>query len=77
MTLDDLRAARPSLGFALYAYTPGGDVTLEIHDGGEVFTFAAPTEGEAIASAFPPCSCVPPVIAPEASGGTHEPSVFD
>lgn len=53
MTLDELRAARPALGFALYAYTPGGIVTLEVHSKGEVFEFRGETEAEAIAKAFP------------------------
>lgn len=52
--LDDLRALHPHLGFALYAYEPGGPVTLEIHDGGHVFQFRAPTEAAVLATAFPP-----------------------
>lgn len=54
MTLDDLRAARPGLGFALYAMEPGGGVTLEVHDGERLFTFKGSTEEAAIAVAFPP-----------------------
>lgn len=87
MTLDELRAARPALGFAVYAYTPGGGVTLEVHDAGDVYEFSAPTEAEAIAKAFPPGSCVPPgegslppvqaTALPQAVSGTQEPSVFD
>ena len=53
MTLDDLRTAHPKLGFALYAYTPGGAVTLEVHDAGEVYSFVAPSEADVIAKAFP------------------------
>lgn len=53
MTLDELRAARPALGFAVYAYTPGGGVTLEVHDAGDIYEFSASTEAEAIAKAFP------------------------
>jgi hypothetical protein len=54
MTLDELRVEHPELGFALYAYSPGEDVILEVHtpDGG-VFSFTGPTEAEAIAAAFP------------------------
>lgn len=52
-TLDDLRAAYPQIGFALYAYTPGGPVTLEVHAAEGVFTFRGATEAEAIAEAFP------------------------
>jgi hypothetical protein len=54
MTLDDLRARMPHLGFALYAYTPGGPVTLEILENGlPSGTITAPTEAEAIAKLFP------------------------
>lgn len=52
-TLDDLRAKYPHLGFAIYAYEPGGDVTLECHTpSGEVFTFTGPTADAAIQSGF-------------------------
>lgn len=52
--LDDLRAALPDCGFALYAYEPGGPVTLEvITPDGETFTFAGPTAAAAIARALP------------------------
>lgn len=53
MTLDDLRAAFPDLGFALYGYDPRGPVTLEVFASEGVFKFVAPTEAEAIAAAFP------------------------
>ena len=53
-SLDAARRLNPDLGFALYAYEPGGAVTLEIHDpAGEVFTFTAETEEAAFAVAFP------------------------
>lgn len=53
-TLDDVRAAYPHLGVALYAYTPGGAVTLECHaPNGRTFKFTGPTEAAAIKSAFP------------------------
>ena len=52
--LDELRAALPHLGFALYALEPGEPVTFEIHDGDEVYSFRGATEREAIAKAFPP-----------------------
>jgi len=51
--LDEARRLHPSLGFALYAYTPGGAVTLEVHDGGEVFSWTAVTEARAWEVAFP------------------------
>lgn len=53
-SLDDLRAARPDLSFALFAMTPGADVTLEIYHDGQVYTFKGPTEADAILAAFPP-----------------------
>lgn len=54
-SLDEARRLNPDLGFALYAYEPGGAVTLEIHDpAGEVFTFTAESEEAAFAVAFPP-----------------------
>ena len=60
MTLDDLRAAHPDLGFALYAYDPRGPVTLEVHAAEGVFTFIGSTEAEAIAAAFPQATEEPP-----------------
>ena len=79
MTLDALRTAHPKLGFALYAYMPGGAVTLEVHDAGEVYSFIAPTEVAVIDKAFPwlGVSQTPlgagsaPALRP-----THEPSGF-
>lgn len=69
-SLDDLRVRFPHLGFAVYAYTPGEAVTLEIHtaDGG-IFAFTGPTFAAASAAAFPPLE--PP---PEPSAA---PDVFD
>jgi hypothetical protein len=63
-SLDDLRTAHPLLGFALYAYEPGGPVTLEIHapDGG-VYSTTGPTAEAAIAVAFPPRAAPPPPAA--------------
>lgn len=52
-SLDELRHHFPGLGFAVYAYEPGGAVTLEIHDGEDVYSFPAATEAEAVALAFP------------------------
>lgn len=53
-TLDELRAAYPHLSLALYAYTPGGPVTLECIVNGEVIgKFTGRTEAEAINAAFP------------------------
>lgn len=64
MTFDELRAANPGLGFAVYAYDPGGDLTLEIHDDGERFAFTGPTLQAAIDKAFPSGSGVPPAADP-------------
>lgn len=52
-SLDDLRALRPDLSFALYAMTPGQDVTLEIYHEGQVYSFAGATVADAILAAFP------------------------
>lgn len=59
-SLDEVRAAFPQLGLALYAYEPGGPVTLEIHAPEGVFTFSAETEELAIAAAFPEPPPPPP-----------------
>lgn len=59
MTFDELRAAHPELGLAVYAYEPGGVVTLEIHDGSGVYAFSGATLQEAIEKAFPPAKLVP------------------
>lgn len=53
MTFDELRAAYPALGFAVYAYEPGGGVVLEVIDGQSVFTFRGLTLAAAVAAAFP------------------------
>jgi hypothetical protein len=53
LTLDDLRAKYPHLGFAVYAYTPGGPVTLEcLTPDGTTYKFHGPTEAAAIAAGF-------------------------
>lgn len=53
MTLDAIRRHHPDLGLALYAYEPGGPVTLEVHTpDGQVFTFTGPTEAAVLAKAF-------------------------
>lgn len=90
MTLDELRVSRPTLGFAVYAYTPGGAVTLEVHDKGEIYSFVGATEAEAIARAFPPAvsqtpsgvgsaPALRPTLDPTGAGGVAETpgGVFD
>lgn len=63
MTLDELRAAHPELGFAVYAMTPGGAVTFEAYTpDGQVFSWAGPTEQAAIEKGFPPA---PLAVEPE------------
>lgn len=72
--IDELRARFPGLGFAVYAIEPGAPVTLEVHDGTDVFTFAGETADAAIALAFPPAPAEPAAPEPPASA---EPNVFD
>lgn len=53
-TLDDIRAAYPHLGLALYAYVPGGPFVLEcLSTDGKTFKFTGATEADAVAAAFP------------------------
>ena len=55
MTFDEARAAHPSLGFAVYAMSPGEPVTLEVYaPDGAVFSFTGPTEQNVVDQAFPP-----------------------
>lgn len=54
MTLDELRREMPGVGLAVYAIDPSGPVTFEVYPpDGEVYSFTAATEAEAIAKAFP------------------------
>jgi hypothetical protein len=73
-SLDDLRALRPDLGFALFAMEPGRGVTLEIYHDGQVYAFKGATVAEAILAAFPP-------DIPDADDAPAEPatpdSIFD
>lgn len=73
-SLDDLRAARPDLAFALYAMTPGQPVTLEIYHDGQVYPFTGATVTEAILSAFPPEQSAAPITPTPATPDT---SIFD
>lgn len=60
MTFDELRALHPQLGFAVYAYEPGGAVTLEVHaPDGQTYEFTGPTLEAAIEAAFPPEPAAP------------------
>lgn len=49
---DVLRAKHPHLGFAVYAYTPNGQITLELHVGDLAYTFEAPTLKACLEQAF-------------------------
>lgn len=53
MTLDDIRARNPDLGFAVYAIAPGDPITLEVFAGDDIFTFTGPTVDDVLARAFP------------------------
>lgn len=70
-SLDDLRAERPDLSFALFAMDPGLPVTLEIYHAGQVYTFSGATEADAILAAFPP-KLVEEILPPPAT-----PDIFD
>lgn len=66
-SLDELRTLMPELGFAVYAMEPHGLVTLEVYaPDGQVYSFAAPTEVEAIRKVFPPAAA-PKVLSTEAN----------
>lgn len=65
MTFDQARCQFHHLGFAVYAFEPGGPVHLEVHaPNGQVFDFHAPTLGGALAAAFPPEAAEQPQIVP-------------
>lgn len=54
MTFDEIRAANPELGLALYAMEPGGPITLEVYTpDGQTFSWTGPTEAHVLALAFP------------------------
>lgn len=65
MTFDELRARLPDFGLALYAYEPGGPVTLEIVAPGEQpFSFEGGSEAAVIeraAAGLAPSDTAPPV----------------
>ena len=54
MTFDEMREAHPQLRFAVYAFEPGDEVTLEVVHEDKIFSFVAPTAQAAIDLAFPP-----------------------
>lgn len=66
MTLDEIRAAYPHLGLAVYAFEPGGPLTLEVHTpDGQSWQFMATTEAQALALAFPAEEAEVPAPEPE------------
>lgn len=74
--MDELRAAMPDFGFALYAFEPGGDVTLEvITPDGQTFQFVGPTEAAVIARALP--GAAEPAALPAETAIPAAPSIFD
>jgi len=76
VTLDALRAALPDCGFAVSAYEPGGDVTLEvITPDGATFAFVGPTEAAVIARALP--GAVEPAGPPAEIADPAASSIFD
>lgn len=53
-TFDDLRAAYPRTGFAVYAYAPGEPVTIEAHtEDGQVLAMTHPTLAGCLAVLLP------------------------
>ncbi len=54
MTFDEARANYPAFQFAVHAYEPGGNVTLEMINDGQSFVFEGPTLQAALDRAFPP-----------------------
>lgn len=74
--LDALRAKYPHLGFAVYAYTPSGEVTLEcITAEGKTFQFQGATLAEAIATGF--ADDVAPPQPETGNPASADASVFD
>lgn len=72
-SLDDLRALRPDLSFALFAMEPGEGVTLEIYHADQVYPFHGATVADAILAAFPPQAEVEAPATPAAP----DTSIFD
>lgn len=67
-TFDDLRAALPLTGLAVYAFDPGGPLTMELlTPDGRLLAIERATLAECIAAAMPP---KPPDPVPA-------PSIFD
>lgn len=76
MTFDEARHARPTFGFAVYAYEADGPITLEVHTPLHgLHTFEGPTLQAALDRAFPPPLPEPDIGIPIAEPET--PNAFD
>lgn len=74
--LDTLRAALPSIGYAVYAIEPGAPVVLEVYFGdGTIMRFTGATETEAVAHAANALLAQPP--APETTTTAEADGIFD
>jgi hypothetical protein len=74
LSLDDVRAAFPKLGLAVYAYEPSRPVTLEVHAAdGQTFSFTGATLAAVLTRAFP--SLAQPAPEPPTPEQPH--NVFD
>lgn len=75
---DDTRARFPHLGFAIYAFEPGGPVTLEVLSAdGQRFTLTRPTLATALARAFPAPALERPTQPDVTPEPEPAPNVFD
>jgi len=80
-TFDSARRAYPLAGLAVYAYEPGGEVTLEVHSAVGIRTFVGPTLDACLAAAFPvlpeaEAADEPDIFAPAAPPPVPAPSIF-
>lgn len=67
--LDAIRARFPHLGVAVYAYTPTGPVTLELHTpDGAIHAVTNATLAECIAAVFPDEAAAPEPPNPDPFG---------
>lgn len=76
--IDTLRARLPHLGLAVYAYQPLGQITLELHVDGKVYTFEAQTFEDCLrAAGLLDIATEAPAIDQGGSPGSPIPNVFD
>jgi hypothetical protein len=76
MTIDELRSRFPTLALAVYAMEPGGPVTFEVYDDGQVYTFTGDTVEAAVSLAFPADVLDEPTD-DQTTPTTNTPNVFD